>query len=121
MRVQSHGHHVTEVYKAEIYKGKIRGFGGSWLSGLGFLLIEDSDTHTIESVPCENSSTVRALESAFGNVITEGHTANGNGYKGQEIFWSYDEAGIVLGGFTPVGEASDELVLMHKNPKAGAV
>ncbi|MFA5032869.1 MAG: hypothetical protein WC614_07610 [bacterium] len=108
------GYHVT------VYKGKIQGFGGSWCSGLGFLIIEDSETHTIESVPCENSSTGRALEAAFENVITPDHTVNGTGHIGKEIFWSCDNLGI-LEWFIPVKEASDELVLMHKNQKAGAV
>lgn len=108
-------HHVT------VFKGKILNFGGSWGSGLGFLLIKDSKTGAVESVPCDNACTVRALESAFGNVITTGHTANGNGYKGQEIYWSYDEMGLVLGAFTPVAEAPAELIAMYKNQKVGAV
>ena len=28
----------------EIRKGKLLQFGGSWLSGIGYLLIEDSET-----------------------------------------------------------------------------
>jgi len=94
----------------EIKKGKLVQFGGSWGSGLGLLEIEDSETGVPERVPCDNGATVRALEAAFGNVITEGHTANGNGYRGQEVYWSYDELGLVLDGFTPVDDASPELV-----------
>jgi hypothetical protein len=89
----------------EIRKGRLFQFRGSWGSGLGSLEIEDSETGIHELVPCDNGATVRALEAAFGDVITEGHTANGDGYKGQEVYWSYDEFGLVLEGFTPVADA----------------
>ena len=94
----------------EIRKGKLIQFRGSWGSGLGYLEIEDSETGAHELVPCDNGATVRALEAAFGNVITQGHTANGDGYKDREVYWSYDELGLVLEGFTPVEDASPELV-----------
>ena len=89
----------------EIRKGRLIQFCGSWGSGLGVLEIEDSETGVPEHVHCDNGATIRALEAAFGDVITEGHTANGNGYKGREVYWSYDEFGFVLEGFTPVAAA----------------
>ncbi len=89
----------------EIRKGRLIQFRGSWGSGLGSLEIEDSETGIHELVPCDNGATVRALEAAFGDINTEGHTANGDGYKGQEVYWSYDEFGLVLEGFTPVADA----------------
>ena len=89
----------------EIKKGRLIQFRGSWGSGLGTLEIEDSETGAHELVPCDNGATVRALEAAFGDVITEGHTANGDGYKSREVYWSYDEFGLVLEGFTPVADA----------------
>ncbi|GAH87668.1 unnamed protein product, partial [marine sediment metagenome] len=61
----------------EIRKGRLIQFRGSWGSGLGTLEIEDSETGEHEHIPCDNSATVRALETAFGDVITNGHTANG--------------------------------------------
>jgi len=90
-----------------IKKGKILEFRGSWGSGLGTLFIEDSETGEVEAVLCENGPTVRALEAAFGNVITPGHSACGSGHKGQEIFWSVDDLGL-LSGFTPVEQAYDD-------------
>ena len=93
----------------ELRKGRLIQFGGSWGSGLGTLEIEDSETGECEHVPCDNGATVRALEAAFGNVITPVHTANGGGYKGREVYWSLDEFGLVLAGFTPVELASEEL------------
>ncbi len=93
----------------EIRKGRLVQFGGSWGSGLGTLEIEDSETGEHELVHCDNGATVRALEAAFGNVITPAHTANGNGYKGQEVYWSLDELGLVLAGFTPVEDGSPAL------------
>ena len=89
----------------EIKKGRLIQFRGSWGSGLATLEIEDSETGIPELVPCDNGATVRALEAAFGDVITEGHTANGDGYKGREVYWSLDEFGLVLEGFTPVADA----------------
>ncbi len=93
----------------ELRKGKLIQFGGSWGSGLGTLEIEDSETGEHERVPCDNGATVRALEGAFGDVITPAHTANGNGYKGREVYWSLDELGLVLAGFTPVEDGSPAL------------
>jgi len=93
----------------EIRKGRLIEFRGSWGSGLGILEIEDSETGECEPVPCDNGATVRALEAAFGNVITDGHTANGGGYKGREVYWSLDEFGLVLEGFTPVEDGSPAL------------
>jgi len=95
--------------KYEINKGTILNLLGSWSSGLAKLTIRDSKTGELQVVPCENAQTVRALDSAFGDVITKGHCANGNGFEGKEIFWSWDEMGIVLGGFTPAEGASIEL------------
>lgn len=84
-------------------RGIIKGFEGSWGSGIGHLVIEDSETGAEERVPCENGPTVRALESAFGDVIGAGHNVESEGgHVGQEIYWDYDEMGLMLGGFTPV-------------------
>ena len=93
----------------EIRKGKLVQFRGSWGSGLGILEIEDSETGECEHVPCDNGATVRALEAAFGNTITPAHTANGDGYKGREVYWSLDEFGLVLEGFTPVEDGLPDL------------
>ncbi len=90
-----------------IQKGILKQFGGSWGSGMGFLSIEVDGN--IKQFPCDNGTTVRSLESAFGNVITDGHTANGEGYKNQEVYFSVDDIGV-LEGFTPVEEASEELI-----------
>jgi len=103
----------------EIRKGRLIQFCGSWGSGLGYLEIEDSETGVREHVPCDNGATIRALEAAFGSVITPGHAANGDGYKGREVYWSYDELGLVLEGFTPVEDAPPELADCYKTDKGG--
>ena len=90
-----------------IKKGILKQFNGSWGSGLGSISIEVDGV--VNQYPCDNGATVRSLEDAFGNVITEGHTANGKGYKNQEVYFSVDDIGL-LQGFTPVGEASPELI-----------
>jgi len=91
-------------------KGILKGFEGSWGSGLGYLLIQDAETQVVERVPCDNGPTVRALNSAFGNAIGEGHTVNQSGFVGQEVFWDYDDMGLTMAGFCPVEEASEELI-----------
>ncbi len=102
----------------EIRKGRIKDFIGSWSSGLGFLIIEDDETGETEQVPCDNGPTVRALENCFGDVITPNHTAKGNGYRDKEIFWSMGELGLVLGGFTPVEDASPKLIEAYGKQKS---
>jgi len=100
----------------EIRKGIIKNFSGSWLSGLGSILIEDSETGECEVVPCENASTVRALEGCFGDVVIDAHCVDSQGgHVDQEVYWSYDDIGLVLGGFTPIVEASLELERMYEN------
>jgi hypothetical protein len=91
-------------------RGRIVRFEGSWMSGLGALVIEDHFTGCAEHVYCENAQTVRCLEGAFGDVIAPGHTVNQAAIAGREIFWSADGLGVLL-GFSPVeGMDPDMLV-----------
>ncbi len=99
-----------------IKKGIIKGFRGSLGSGLGFLLIQDSKTDIVESIPCDNAPTVRALESAFGNVNDEGHAVKQKaGFVDKEIFWEFGD--FVMAGFVPVEEATPELIKQFENQK----
>lgn len=95
-----------------IMKGTIERFVGSWGSGLGYLVIDGV------SVPCENGPTVRALDACFGDVITFGHSVNQEAIKGKEIYWSYDEFGLILGGFTPVEDADPEVVEAYESQES---
>ena len=102
----------------QVNRGTIQAFGGSWLSGLGYLLIDDVEQGPV-SVPCENAPTVRALEACFGDVIGEGHTVDHEGgHVGKEVFYSMDEMGLVLAAFTPVEDASPELVEAYEKERA---
>ena len=100
----------------DTHKGTILEFRGSWGSGLGYLIIKDSETGIIESIPCDNGITVRSLEAAFGNVIGPNHMVDNinGGHRGQEIFYSYDEMRICMDGFTPVNEASLEMIGLYE-------
>jgi hypothetical protein len=99
-----------------IHKGKIMSLKGSWGSGVAYLEVDCEDGP--RSVPCDNGSTVRALHSLFGNVIGEGHSINNKGgHIGQEVFWSYDDMGLMLGGLTPVIEASEELLSLYESER----
>lgn len=102
---------MTKVYKSEIIQ-----FCGSWGSGVGYLMLRDEEGY-LTHVPCQNSPTVRALEDAFGNVITENPTANGKGYKNQWIYWYWDDFGLTLGGFVPEEYANDALKELYEKTK----
>lgn len=102
----------------KIYKGTIRGFRGSWGSGLGYLIIDDDERGRV-SVPCDNAPTVRALEGCFGNVISKAHTVNPRGgHVGKKVYYSLDDFGIILEGFSPVRGASPELKKLFKDERA---
>lgn len=95
-----------------IQKGKLIQFIGNFGSGLGFLSIEVKGL--VNQYSCDNSTTVRNLESAFGNTIKEGHTADGNGYKDQEVYFSVDDFGMLV-WFCPVDEAGQEIIDKYKD------
>lgn len=82
------------VAEGTTYKGTINGFHGSWLSGLGTLVIGGLPVH------CENGATVRALDACFGDVIGPGHTVCQEAIAGKEIYYDIDFIGV-LDGFTP--------------------
>ena len=100
-------------------KGKIVDFEGSWMSGLATLVIDDEEKGIVR-IPCDNASTVRALECAFGGVIGRGHTAKVEAIKGKEIFYYMDELGLVLGGFIPVEIAPPEVFELYEKQKGVA-
>ena len=102
--------------KVAIYKGKIMAFHGTWMSGLATLAIEDYDRGLIE-VPCDNAQTVRALDYAFGDVIGNAHTVNGDAIQGREIYYFMDEMGLVLGGFIPAEQATEEIIKAYERTK----
>lgn len=97
------------VCMEKINRGIIKEFRGSWQSGLGSLILESLDGGLV-MVPCENGATVRALDACFGGVIDQAHGVNQEAIAGKEIYWSYDEYGCLLGGFTPVEEAEEKLL-----------
>ena len=92
----------------KIKRGVIKGFSGSWGSGIATLSIQDSKTGKVDDVHCENAPTTRVLQDVFGDTITPGHTANGKGYLDKEIFWTMDDMGLMFGGFVPVGSLTEE-------------
>ena len=101
----------------QVRRGKIVEFQGSWMSGLGALVIDDEDRGVV-SIPCENAQTVRCLEGAFSNVIGDAHDVKTDGgHVGQEVYYSMDEMGLILGAFTPVDEAPDALVDFYEKER----
>lgn len=77
-------------------KGKITGFLGSWGSGIAQIEIDG------EPIPCENGATVRALAAMFPDVIGPGHVLNVNAILDREVYWDWDDIGIMLGSLAPV-------------------
>jgi len=98
---------------AKIHKGTIVEFVGSWSSGLATLRIEDAEGIT-HNVPCDNGPLGRALISAFG-ANGGGHTIDNTAIRGKEIYWAWDDMGLYMSAFTPVEEASPELVEAYEN------
>jgi hypothetical protein len=93
--------------------GKVVCLQGQWGSGLATLIVLN-ELDVMVSVPCENAATVRAFEVCYGDVIKEGHTFDGRLLAGKEIVYSYDEFGLVLGGFTPLENWDEVLVSMEE-------
>ena len=81
-------------------RGVIRALHGSWLSGIAELELDTGSVH------CENAPTVRALEAAFGDVITTGHSINQDAIRGREIMYDVDEVGL-LAWICPIEEYGD--------------
>lgn len=96
-----------------MYRGTIKGFEGSWGSGIAFLLVDrEIDREAAperERIPCDNGPTVRALDAAYPGFIAEGHTVDSSAITEHEIYYAYDDMGLMLAGFSPVEEASEEL------------
>jgi len=81
--------------------GVIMGFIGSWMSGLGTLLMADEEGDTYP-LYCDNAPTVRALDSAFPGFITDNHCVDNSAVEGKKINYSTD--GFMLVGFDVVEE-----------------
>ncbi len=91
--------------KYEIKRAVIKGISGQVMSGLWQLQLDS------ETVHIESGYGVRNLASAFG--ASEGTGDLQEKIEGQEIFYTVDEFGV-LEGFTPVEEATPELMEMFK-------
>jgi len=88
----------------EIKKGTIVTLTGHPMSGLWTLVFSDGT-----SVHIESGHGVRGLAAAFG--AREGTGDLMEKITGQEIYYTTDEMGLgILEGFTPVEDASDELI-----------
>lgn len=86
-----------------LQKGTIMGFSGSYGSGIGYLKIKKKNGMTV-NIPVDNATTVRSLDSAYGNVITAGHTVNQKAIIGKEIEYSMTDYGT-MEGFNPIDKA----------------
>jgi len=91
---------TKEKQEERIKRGTIVDFKGSWGSGIAIISIKD-DKGKIQNIPCENTTTVRALDSMFEGVITAGHSVNVEALRGKQIKWIWDDMGLMLGGIAP--------------------
>lgn len=85
-------------------RGTIERFEGSWSSGLATLVFQDG-----ERVPCDNGPTARALIAAFG-CAGGGHTIDNRRLRGKEVYWEWDDMGLVLGGLVAVDQLTADEV-----------
>jgi len=92
-------------------KWTIAGIGGHPMSGLWTLQFEDGSSAHIES-----GYGVRALASCFG--ATEGTGDLLMKIRGKEIYYSVDAFGV-LEAFTPVDEATPELIAEYEKGACG--
>lgn len=85
-------------------RGTLQGYLGTWLSALGYLLIDG------EPIPCLSTPTIEALERAYGSVIGPDYTVRQEGIIGREVIYQVAEIEVrgvaVYGlvGFTPAEE-----------------
>jgi hypothetical protein len=98
--------------KITIIRGKIEGFYGSWQSGIATLAVGGVE------VFCDNAPTVRALDAAFGKVITSDHQVSQKAIVGKDIVYSMDEMGLMMAAFTPTKQWRDRHG-QKKTPKLG--
>ena len=101
-------------------RGTIIEFQGSYMSGLAMLVVKD-ENDMVKYVSCENTSMVKALESAFGNVISNSHNVKSDGgHVGKDIFYHVDDFGVIE-WFIPVEDAPKEIIQMYNmmNGKMG--
>ena len=96
----------TFQMEERILKGTIAGISGDALSKLWTLHFEDGSSALIGS-----GSAVRHLAACYG--ATEGTGDLVEKIKGKEIFYSVDDNGV-MERFSPVEEASDELLEEYK-------
>ena len=97
-------------------KGTITGLSGHPMSGLWQLLIEPELDDMLAGCPnivhISSGYGVRQLAEAFG--ATEGKGDLMEKITGKEIYYSTDAFGV-MDGFTPVAEASPELVEAYES------
>ena len=78
----------------------ILGVGGSFGSGLASLTVKHKDG-TVHTLYADNGPLIRALDSAFGDVITAGHRFDVNAVKGKRIRYEMDDMGLTMAYFVP--------------------
>lgn len=88
------------------YVGEIVEFKGSWSSGIATLIIKNSKGET-HNILCENTPTVRKLDSTFGDIITNDHCVNNSILKGKMIEFVLDNG--ILAAFNPIGDEYEDI------------
>jgi hypothetical protein len=79
-------------------RGKILSIQPS--GGLVIIKVKNEDGK-VSTVLGDNGPTVRALNAAYGGVITAGHTFNPRAVVGRSIEYETDDLGLLL-GFNPL-------------------
>ena len=98
----------------KIYKSEIVDLWGSWGSGVCKVTLKDVGTDIVRDVPAENPTFIRALASAYGG-ISPGHSFDVDSVRGKVIYWGYDDMGLLMAGFVPEDEATDQIIAIYDN------
>ncbi len=83
-------------------EGTIRGFRGSWHSGLASLIVA-TDDGDVFSLPCDNAPTVRCLDTIRPGFLAPGHTVRVERIVGLRARFHLDDLGLMLAAIEPLG------------------
>lgn len=83
----------------------IKGFYGSWSSGLAFLQFKDGT-----QVAADNAPLARALDGAFG-AIGQGHSIDNSAIEGMDIVYWLDDMGLIMEAFVKYEDWCNHLEL----------
>lgn len=99
-----------------VRRGVIVDFKGDQFATTGHLIVK-REGKKLETIPCNNRSTIMQLHQAYGNIILDGTRANISRAKGRTILYDVDMYGNLI-TLVPIEQASDEYIQKYKEDRA---